>query len=185
MNYIYKEKSKNTLYKVVFKYILSILFIIYDSFLINYFENESILFTLDMFMIYKWIYKSYYNISKVNINQNKIFTLSKNFTLRRSAFICLFINNMKIQYSFYFYKLFLNNMFNILNPVLKIQSLFNFIFLDLFLNKSMLFSSYKSVNATWNIKLIRFSLIHFAKFFDFQYTAFSYYSLSEITAINI
>lgn len=183
MNYVYEEKRKNSLYKVVFKYILSILFIIYDSFLINYFDNESILFTLDMFMIYKWIYKSYYIFS--NINQSKISILSKNFTFRRSAFICLFINNMKIQYSFYFYKLLFNNISNILNPIIKLQSLFSFIFLDLFLNKSMLFSTNKLINSSWNIKLIRFSLIHFAKFFEFQYTAFSYYSLSEITSINI
>lgn len=134
-------------------------------------------------MVYKWIYKS--NFINNNFDFDKIFLLSRNFTLRRSAFICLFINNIKIQYSYYFYKLLFNNMFNVVNPVLKIQNLFNFIFLDLFLNKSMLFSNSKSINIPWNIKLIRFSLIHFSKFFKFQYTALSYYSLSEITSINI
>lgn len=134
-------------------------------------------------MVYKWIYKS--NFINNNFDFDKIFLLSRNFTLRRSAFICLFINNIKIQYSYYFYKLLFNNMFNVINPVLKIQNLFNFIFLDLFLNKSMLFSNSKSINIPWNIKLIRFSLIHFSNFFKFQYTALSYYSLSEITSINI
>lgn len=98
-------------------------------------------------MVYKWIYKSSYTNN--NFDFNKISVLSKNFTLRRSAFICLFINNIKIQYSFYFYKLLYNNLLNVVNPVIKIQNLFNFIFLDLFLNKSILFSSNKVINMPW------------------------------------
>ena len=134
-------------------------------------------------MIYKWVYKS--NFINNNFDFNKIILLSKNFTLRRSSFICLFINNIKIKYSFNFYKLLFCNIVNVINPIIKIQSLFNFIFLDLFLNKSMLFSNNILINMPWHIKLIRFSLIHFSKFFKFQYTALSYYSLSEITSINI
>lgn len=179
-----EEKRKNVFYKLVFKYILSILFIIYDVFLMDYFNKESIYFTLDMFIIYKWIYRFSLNNNK-QFDLHKIFVLCKNFILRRSSFICLFINNIKIKYSLNFNKLLINNLLNVVNPIIKIQRLFNFIFLDLFLNKSMLFFNNKFVDIPWNIKLIRFSLIHFSNFFKYQYTAFSYYSLSEITSINI
>lgn len=139
-----EEKRKNVFYKLVFKYILSILFIIYDVFLMDYFNKESIYFTLDMFIIYKWIYK--FSLNNEQVNLHKIFLLCKNFMLRRSSFICLFINNIKIKYSLNFNKLLFNNLLNVVNPIIKIQKLFNFIFLDLFLNKSMLFFNNKFVD---------------------------------------
>lgn len=176
------DKKQHVFYKLIFRYILSILFIMYDSFLLKYFEKESIFFTMDMFVIYMWIYNNIYFKKR---NLDNFFKTSKSFSLRRSAFVCLFVQNLKMKYSSKYYSLLFSNVSNTVNPILEIQHLFDYIFSDFYLNKSVLFLSKVSVAMPLNIKLMRFSLIHFSNFLKMQYNFFNYYSLSQTTSLNI
>lgn len=169
-------KKQNNFYKIIFRYILSVLFLMYDSFLLKYFDNQAIYFTVDMFLVYMWFY---------NNNLSHISKLSKSFSINRSAFVCLFIQNLNVKYSSQFYKLLFQNVSNTVNPLLEIQNLFDYIFSDFYLNKSALFLGKVSVSIPSNIKLMRLSLVHFSNFMKMQYNYFNYYSLSQTTSLNI
>lgn len=170
-------KEKNIFFRRIFRYILIILFDLYKNFLNSFYKTEALFFTLDMFIIYIWIFNS-------NINNN-INKLASSFISKRDMFICLFIYNLKISYSNNLYKWVFLGIANSINPIIKIQSLFRFIFIDSFTNKNILFNDFISVSSNFNTKSMRLALNHYNSFLNYQYAAFSYYSLLETTNKNI
>lgn len=129
-----------------------------------------------MFSIYMWIFQNYFS---------KIKQLSSSFYKRRSIFFCLFVQNFKIIYSNYVYKLSFLGVSKAINPIIKVHYLFKNIFLESYLNSNLLFSEFVSISSLQNSKSMRFVLAHFVSFLQFQYNFLSYSSLSEVTLMNM